>query len=80
MIQLTDHRKLNKKEGPNVYISNPHRGNKIIMGDRGREEGRKRERKWGHRTMYGGRQKRSPECQHNESKYTAVWVGGGEPL
>ena len=38
MIQLTDHMKLNKKEGQSVDASIPlRRGNKIIMGGRGRE-------------------------------------------
>jgi hypothetical protein len=36
--QLTDHTKLNKKEGQNVETSLPlRRGNQIIIGDRGRE-------------------------------------------
>ena len=38
MIQLTDHMKLNKKEGQSVNASMPlRRGNKIITGGRGRE-------------------------------------------
>ena len=38
MIQLTDHVKLNKKEGQNVDASIPlRRGNKIIMRDREKE-------------------------------------------
>jgi hypothetical protein len=38
MIQLTKHRKLNKKKGPSVDISIPLRkGNKIIMGGIERE-------------------------------------------
>jgi hypothetical protein len=38
MIQLTDHMKLNKKEGPSVDASIPfRRGNTIIMVGRGRE-------------------------------------------
>jgi hypothetical protein len=38
IIQLTDHRKLNKKEGSSVDTSNPlRRRNKIIMRDRRRE-------------------------------------------
>ena len=38
MIQLSDHMKLNRKEGPSVDASIPlRRGNKIIMGGRGRE-------------------------------------------
>jgi hypothetical protein len=39
MIQLTDRRKLNKKEGPSVDNSNPlRRENKTIMGGTGKEE------------------------------------------
>jgi hypothetical protein len=38
MVQFTDHRKLNKKEGPNVDTSIPlTRENKITMGGRERE-------------------------------------------
>jgi hypothetical protein len=38
MIQVTDHMKLNKKEGPSVDASIPVRkGNKIIMGEQRRE-------------------------------------------
>jgi hypothetical protein len=38
MIHLTDHMKLNKKEGPSVDTSIPfRRGNKIITKGRGRE-------------------------------------------
>jgi hypothetical protein len=38
MIQLTDHVKLNKKEGQSMDASIPlRRGNKMIMGSRGRE-------------------------------------------
>jgi hypothetical protein len=39
MIQLTDHMKLNRKEGPSVDASIPfRRGNKIIIGGRWRED------------------------------------------
>ena len=39
MIYPTDHKKFNKKEGPSEDASIPlRRGNKIIMGGRGREE------------------------------------------
>ena len=38
MLQSTDPKKLNKKEGPSEDASIPlRRGNKIIMGGRGRE-------------------------------------------
>jgi hypothetical protein len=38
MIQLTDHMKLNKKEGPSVDALIPlGRGNKIITGGRQKE-------------------------------------------
>jgi hypothetical protein len=38
MIQPTDHKKFNKKEGPSEDASNIlRRGNKIIIGDRERE-------------------------------------------
>ena len=41
MIQLTDHMKLNKKEGQSIDASKPlKRGNKIIMGGRWRERPR----------------------------------------
>jgi hypothetical protein len=69
MIQLTDHMKLKKKEGPSVDASIlPRRKNKIITGGRGRDLGR---RGWGrgrgkYRVRYGGRQERSPEDQENE--------------
>ena len=40
MAQPTDSKKLNKKDGSNVDVLIPLRkGNKIIMGDRGRERG-----------------------------------------
>ena len=39
MIQPTDHKKFNKKEGPSEDASIPlRRENKIIMGGRGSEE------------------------------------------
>ena len=39
MIYPTDHKKLNKKEGPSEHASvSPRRRNKIVMGDRYREE------------------------------------------
>jgi hypothetical protein len=38
MLQLTNHMKLNKKEGPSVYTSIPLRKEKnIVIGGRGRE-------------------------------------------
>ena len=38
MVQLTEFMKLNKEEGPRVDSSIPlRRGNKIIIGGRGRE-------------------------------------------
>ena len=45
MIQLTDHVKFNKKEGQSMDASKLlRRGNKIIMGARGRERpGKNRE-------------------------------------
>jgi hypothetical protein len=64
MLQLTDYKKLNKKEGPSEDASNPlRRRNKIIMGERGRETGWEREEEKGDRIRYGGRQVRSPEHQ-----------------
>jgi hypothetical protein len=80
MIQLTDHRKLNKKDAPSVDTSNSLiRGNKIIMRGGGREtiwwERRWEEENGGGRISYGGRQVRSPEVQENELKYEA---GGWE--
>jgi hypothetical protein len=44
MIQLTDHVKFNKKEGQSMDASKLlRRGNKIIMGGRGRDLGRRGE-------------------------------------
>ena len=38
MLHSTDPKKLNKKEGPSEDASIPlRRGNKIVMGDRGRK-------------------------------------------
>ena len=65
MIHPTDHKKFNKKEGPNEDTSVPlRRGNKIIIRGRGREgpgwkRGRGRE-KLG-RIRYVGKQVGSPE-------------------
>ena len=69
--QLTNHMKLNKKEGPSVYTSIPLRkGNKIVIGGRGREgpgwERERRRKRGGSRIKYGGRQERSPDGQVNE--------------
>jgi hypothetical protein len=48
MIQLTDSKKLNKKECPSKDASIPLRmGNKIILGGRGWEGGRERGREGG---------------------------------
>ena len=72
MIQLTKHMKFNKKEGQSTEASNPlRRGNKIIIGGRGREGSRwerGEEGKKGSRTRYGRRQVRSPEGLENEKK------------
>ena len=75
MIQLTDHRKLNKEEDPSMNSSNSLRmGNNIIMVGRwrnlgGREEGEGKRRD---RIRYVGRQKRRPEGQENGLKFAAV--------
>ena len=54
MIQFTDHMKFNKKKGLSEDASIPlRRGNKIIMGDRGREGGTW-VGEWGDRIRYGG--------------------------
>ena len=71
MIHPTDSKKLNKMGGPSEDSSIPlRRGNKIVMGDRGREgsqwEMRGEEKNQGNRVRYGTRQKRSPECQEND--------------
>jgi hypothetical protein len=48
MVLMTYHRKLNKKEGPSMDTSfSLRRRNKIIMGDKGREEGEKGGREGG---------------------------------
>ena len=81
MIQLTDYRKLNKKEGPSVVISNPLRSrNKIIMGGRERDMGGRGDGGKGEQDqVLGRRQERSPEDQENEWEYAAGW-GVEEPL
>jgi hypothetical protein len=66
MIQLTDHMKPNKKEGPSEAASIPLRGGKrIIMGGRGRERPSwwrgEEEEKGG--IQEGKRQESSPEGQ-----------------
>jgi hypothetical protein len=70
MTQLTDHLKLNKKEGPSVDTSiSLRRWNKIITGSKGRKGpgwekgGRERESRIGDGA---GRKERSPEGQENE--------------
>jgi hypothetical protein len=67
MLQPTDHKKFNKKEGPGEDVSIPPRRGKKIMGgrwrgNRGRLRGRGRERG----SAMEGRQERSPEGQENE--------------
>jgi hypothetical protein len=64
MIQLTDHMKLNRKEGPSVDASTPlRRENKIIMRGRRREGlGWKREvggKRWSGSSI-GGEKARGP--------------------
>jgi hypothetical protein len=58
MIQLTDQMTLNKKEGPSVVTSIPlTKGNKIVLGGRGKGE---------QDQVWQGRQERSPKGQENE--------------
>jgi hypothetical protein len=68
MIQ--DHMELNKKEGQNLEASNPlRRGNKIIMGGRGREEPRQDGEGNGKevgRAWYRNRHEKSPEDQESK--------------
>jgi hypothetical protein len=80
MIQPTDHKNFNKKEGSREDVLIPlRRGNKIIIGGKRREEpGRKRDREGKRGTgkeeqnlVWLGRQERSSEGQENEWKYTA---------
>jgi hypothetical protein len=83
MLHSTDPKKINKKEGPSEDASILFRkGNKIIMGGRGREGlGCERGGDKRGRIRYGNRQERGPEGQENEWKYLAAWggrVGGGE--
>jgi hypothetical protein len=76
MRQLTDHRKLKKKEDQSVNASILlRRWNKIIMEGRVRK-GTRRERGKGSRLRYGKTQERSTESQEIEQKYEAV--GDGE--
>jgi hypothetical protein len=77
MIQLTDPKNLNKKEGPSENdASIPYRrGSKIIMGGRERKKSEWKRgggRGKGSRIRYGGRQERSPEDQENKWKSAAA--------
>jgi len=72
MIKPTDLKKFIRKEGPSEDTSIPlRRGNKIIIGGRG-----KKERSWRRgRVRCKVRQERSPEGQENEWKYAHTGVG-----
>jgi hypothetical protein len=71
MMHPTDHKKLNKEEGPSEDVLVPlRRGKKIIMGSR-RREGLEWENRGvvigriGEDSYMWGRQERSPEGQEN---------------
>jgi hypothetical protein len=79
MIQPTDPRKLNNKEGLSKDAQISHRsGNKVVIGGR-RWEGTQRERGWGKeqgervtRIKYGKRQ------EERSRRVNGNWLAGGE--
>jgi hypothetical protein len=83
MINSTDSQKLNKKEGSSDNVeSHLRRGNKTVIGGRGRERSEwKREVEGNRESRHGERQERYQECQENEwNSAPASGMGLGESL